>query len=80
MQAQSYREMSDAFREKFAGAGAYECVCAMADCYSALQARPDVPHTDPYVVKLWAEIDAIRDRQMEIRKNVQELNRMRAYP
>ena len=80
MRAQSYREMCDAFRAKFADAGAYECICAMADCYATLQSRPEMEPTDPYYIKLWAEIDAIRDRQMEIRKNVQELNEMRAYP
>jgi hypothetical protein len=34
---------------------------ALHDCYAALKCHADKPVTDPYVVKLWAEIDVIRD-------------------
>jgi hypothetical protein len=29
--------------------------------------RRDLPTDDPYYVKLWAEIDALRERQMKLK-------------
>jgi hypothetical protein len=52
----------------------------LQDCYEALRIHENNPASAEYVRKLWCEIDGIRDRQMKIRKDVHELEQMRAYP
>ena len=42
-------------------------VFALADCYETLRVGWYAPD-HPYGRKLWAEIDAIRDAQMELRR------------
>jgi hypothetical protein len=75
-----YTDLAAVYRRKFAALGQYECQCALQDCYETLRLHEGNPASDEYVRKLWCEIDAIRDRQMAIRKDVRELEQMRAYP
>jgi len=76
----SYTDLAAVFRRKFAEVDQYGCQCALQDCYEALRLHEHNPASAEYVRKLWCEIDAIRDRQMRIRKDVRELEAMRAYP
>jgi hypothetical protein len=76
----SYTDLSAVFRRKFAQSDAYGLQCALQDCYEVLRIHEGRPESAEYVRKVWCEIDAIRDRQMQIRKNVRELQEMRAYP
>ena len=76
----SYQDLAAVFRRKFAGLGMYECISAMNDCYETLAIHEHEPASSEYVRKLWCEIDAIRDRQMQIQRNASELRAMRAFP
>jgi len=49
---------------KFNHYTAEQCAFALADCYEALR----VTEGDDYHRKLWAEIDAIRARQLQLSK------------
>lgn len=76
----SYTDLAAIFRRKFAELDQYGCQCALQDCYATLQLHEGNPASAEYVRKLWCEIDAIRDRQMVIARNVRELEQMRAFP
>jgi len=56
----------DIYRTKVRAYGAAQCDRALADCHETLRLRSDLPHDDPYVKRLWAEIDAIRERQARL--------------
>ena len=45
----------------------YTCRRALVDCHDTLALHRDLPTDDPYYVKLWAEIDALRERQLKIK-------------
>ena len=63
----SYQDLAAVFRRKFAEYDAYMCDRALRDCYDAMLAVGET--TDPeYARKLWCEIDAIRDRQMLLKR------------
>jgi hypothetical protein len=76
----SYQDLAAVFRRKFAQSDAYGLQCALQDCYEVLRIHEHEPASSEYVRKVWCEIDAIRDRQMQIRHNVRELEEMRAFP
>jgi hypothetical protein len=44
------------------------CEFALRDCHEALAINKDMATDHPYYIKLWAEIDAIRERQLKISK------------
>jgi hypothetical protein len=63
----SYADLAALFRRKFAEYDAHMCDRALRDCYDAMLAVGET--TDPeYARKLWCEIDAIRDRQMLLKR------------
>ena len=63
----SYTDLATLFRRKFAEYDAHMCDRALRDCYDAMLAVGET--TDPeYARKLWCEIDAIRDRQMLLKR------------
>ena len=63
----SYTDLAALFRRKLAEYDAHMCDNALRDCYDAMLAVGET--TDPeYARKLWCEIDAIRDRQMVLKK------------
>jgi hypothetical protein len=52
---------------KVAGYDTYTCRRALIDCHDTLDAQgPGI--AEDYAVKLWAEIDALRERQLKISK------------
>jgi hypothetical protein len=57
----THQEHYDTFKRRHHGKPTVSLDFALHDCYAALKCHADKPVTDPYVVKLWAEIDAIRD-------------------
>jgi hypothetical protein len=64
--AQSFSELSAAMRVKFSRYDLAMCAYAIKDCHETLAINPDA---DPaYVQKLWAEIDAARERAMKLSK------------
>jgi hypothetical protein len=52
---------------RLANYGANELSHALADCYETLKVG-GYESDHPYGIKLWAEIDAIRERQMFLHK------------
>jgi hypothetical protein len=46
----------------------YTCRRALFDCHDTMSLHRDAPHNDEYVTKLWAEIDALRERQHALAK------------
>ena len=56
-----------AFTRKVAGYDFYTCRRALLDCHDTLAAQgQDI--AEDYAVKLWAEIDALRERQLKLSK------------
>lgn len=55
------------FTRKVAGYDFYTCRRALIDCHDTLDLwGQDI--AEDYAVKLWAEIDALRERQMKLTK------------
>jgi len=46
----------------------YTCRRALNDCHDTLALHKDLSTDDEYYVKLWAEIDALRERQAALAK------------
>lgn len=63
----TYGEHHATFTRKVAQYDTYTCRRAMADCYDTL-AHWGADIAESYAIKLWAEIDALRDRQMALNK------------
>jgi hypothetical protein len=63
-----YGQMCELYANKVKGYDAAMCAFALADCHSTLAINKHLPTDDPYYIKLWAEIDALRDRQMKLGK------------
>ena len=63
----TYGEMHKVFENKVKGWDAHTCRCALIDCHDTLNLRRDLSTDDAYYIKLWAEIDAIRERQMKLK-------------
>ena len=64
----NYGQFCEVFANKVKGYDAATCAFALADCHSTLAINKHLPTDDPYYIKLWAEIDALRDRQMKLGK------------
>ena len=64
-------EWTPIFADKLIGYDAPMCGQALADCHATLRIRSDLAADDPYYIKLWAEIDALRERQLSITKGTQ---------
>jgi hypothetical protein len=55
------------FTRKVAGYDFYTCRRALMDCHATLNLwGQDIP--EDYAVRLWAEIDALRERQQKLSK------------
>jgi len=63
-----YGQLCEVFANKVKAYDAAACAFALADCHSTLAINKHLPTDDPYYIKLWAEIDALRDRQMRLVK------------
>ena len=64
-------EWTPILANKLIGYDAHMCAQALADCHATLRIRSDLAADDPYYIKLWAEIDALRERQLSITKGTQ---------
>ena len=64
----NHQHFTEQARMRLANYGTDELSRALADCYETLKVGGYEPD-HPYGVKLWAEIDAIRERQMFLHKN-----------
>ena len=62
----NYAQLTAQCRNKFAEYDKNMCARALHDCHVTLQLNNHLPTDDPYYIKLWAEIDAIRDRQAKL--------------
>jgi hypothetical protein len=58
-------EMSAHFRAKVSKYTAYQCRYALRDCHNTLTIG-QYEYEDPYAKKVWAEIDALRDRLQQV--------------
>ena len=65
-----YGQLCEVFSNKVKAYDAAACAFALADCHSTLAINKHLPTDDPYYIKLWAEIDALRDRQMRLVKSL----------
>jgi hypothetical protein len=62
-----YTEMTDTAWNKFARYSKHQCEYAIRDIHATLAVTPNGnDHKDAYTQKLWAELDAARDRIREI--------------
>ena len=59
----NHQHFTEQARMRLANYGANELSHALADCYETLKVG-GYESDHPYGIKLWAEIDAIRERQM----------------
>jgi hypothetical protein len=66
----NYGQLHATFVNKVKDYDWHTCRRALFDCHDTLALRRDLPTDDPYYIKLWAEIDALRERQMKISKEV----------
>jgi len=63
----NYSEMTAVCRNKVREYTQAQCDFAMRDIHTTLRfVSGDM--SDPYVIKLYAELDAVRDRQMKLSK------------
>jgi hypothetical protein len=61
----TYTELTAVCRNKFKGYTLNQCHHAMRDIHDTLQLHP-ADMSNPYVIKLYAELDAVRDRQHQL--------------
>lgn len=62
----NYGQWHEVFVNKVKGYDWHTCRRALFDCHDTLELRKDLPTDDPYYIKLWAEIDALRERQLKL--------------
>jgi hypothetical protein len=62
----NYNNYYAVFTNKVKSYDFYTCRRALFDCYDTLKVWGSEINED-YAVKLWAEIDALRDRQMKLK-------------
>lgn len=62
-----YNDHHVVFTHKVRTYSALACQAALKDCHDTL-AVGEYQCDDPYAVKLWAEIDALRERQLKLSK------------
>lgn len=62
----NYSDMSALFRNKVRGYNASQCEFALRDIHTTIALHEgDLNH--PYIQKLWAELDAVRDRHAKLK-------------
>ena len=66
----NYGQLCEVFANKVKNYDAAMCAFALEDCHSARAINKHLPTDDPYYIKLWAEIDALRERQMKLGKSL----------
>jgi hypothetical protein len=67
----NYSELTAVCRKKVSGYTKNQCDFAVGDIHTTLRfVSGDM--SDPYVIKLYAELDAVRDRQMALNKDTLE--------
>lgn len=64
----NYGQWHEVFTNKVKGYDLYTCRRAIHDCHDTLALHRDLSTDDPYYIKLWAEIDALRERQNKLSK------------
>lgn len=57
---------AETFKTKFSNSTAFECEAVIKDCHDTLKVG-QYPYESEYAQKLWAEIDAARDRIKELK-------------
>jgi len=62
----NYGQWHQTFEIKVKEYDTYTCRRALYDCHDTLALHRDLATDDPYYVKLWAEIDALRERQLKL--------------
>jgi hypothetical protein len=75
----TYTELTAVCRNKFKGYTLNQCHHAMRDIHDTLQLHP-ADMSNPYVVKLYAELDAVRDRRDALSKGEREAVASRRAP
>ena len=63
----NYNNYHAVFTNKVKDYDFYTCRRALLDCHDTLKVWGEDINPD-YAVKLWAEIDALRDRQMKLKR------------
>jgi hypothetical protein len=58
--------LREVFTHKVKGYSALACENAIKDCHDTLRVG-EYQCNDPYAIKLWAEIDALRERQARLK-------------
>jgi hypothetical protein len=75
----TYTELTAVCRNKFKGYTLNQCHHAMRDIHDTLQLHP-ADMANPYVIKLYAELDAVRDRRDALSKGEREAVASRRAP
>jgi hypothetical protein len=75
----TYTELTAVCRNKFKGYTLNQCHHAMRDIHDTLQLHP-ADMSNPYVIKLYAELDAVRDRRDALSKGEREAVASRRTP
>ena len=66
----NYGEWHQVFVNKVREYDWYTCRRAIFDCHDTLALHKDLSTDDAYYIKLWAEIDALRERQAKTKQTV----------
>jgi hypothetical protein len=75
----TYTELTAVCRNKFKGYTLNQCHHAVRDIHDTLQLHP-ADMANPYVIKLYAELDAVRDRRDALSKGEREAVASRRAP
>ena len=75
----NYSEMTALYRNKFKGYTLNQCHFAVRDIHDTLRLHP-ADMGNPYVVKLYAELDAVRDRRDALSKGERDAVASRRAP
>ena len=62
----NYGQLHQTCVNKFKEYDTNMCARALHDCHVTLKLNNHLPTDDPYYIKLWAESDAIRERQLKL--------------
>jgi len=75
----TYTEMTALYRNKVRGYTLNQCHHAVRDIHDTLRLHP-ADMGNPYVIKLYAELDAVRDRRDALSKGEREAVASRRAP
>ena len=64
----NYGEWHKVFTNKVRQYDYFTCRRALFDCHDTLELNRHLSTDDSYYIKLWAEIDALRERQQKLNK------------